>query len=138
MTFITALLCIHKLAGSSTVYALLALHNTRYIQPSNLPFFWQQKDPMNIETQRDIFCMPVFHSLPRIHKKRKKNDTTLYRHQGNHLKENFSYFVKKPETKVDLNKVILYLFSVISLSPSLIQKRFIDSFYLLRGHSITT
>ena len=47
-------------------------------------------------------------------KKRKKNDTTLYRHQGNHLKENFLYLVEKPETEFELNKVLIYLFSAIS------------------------
>jgi hypothetical protein len=53
-------------------------------------------------------------SFPAKDKKRKKNDTTLYRHQGNHLKENCSYFDEKPETEVDINKVLFYLFSVIS------------------------
>ena len=51
-------------------------------------------------------------SFPAKDKKRKKNDTPLYRHQGKHLKENFLYLVKKPETEVELNKVLRYLFSV--------------------------
>ena len=109
---------------NSLVALRAACLNTRYIQPSNLPFFWQQKDPMNIQTQRDIFCMPVFHSLPRIRRGRKMTQHYIGIKEIIWKKTFPTYLVEKPETEVELNKVLLYFFSVISWGRGLIQKRF--------------